>query len=183
MLILSRSLIFDCCMMRFFFRVTKLRNQRALIEDERKSSEKQLNFLKQQISLTEKQQTAAAEAEDFDLADRLATVTEKLSKDVAEQETVLSGIDRAVSHLDGQNEELERRLINCFSDIKTKLKLLHDEQEGAKKDEGNEVRLLALLSCLLMEPHILVLYETALIPFLTKCLDLFCGKWIGTVKI
>lgn len=99
--------------------------------------------MSQQQTLTERQQSAAAEAEDFDLADRFAAVLEKLSKDYNEQESTLNGIQRALSHLETQQSEHVERLIGCFHQVKTDLKLLRDEQECERKEGSNEVSLIA----------------------------------------
>jgi hypothetical protein len=111
-----------------------------MIEKERNDSEKQLRCLAQQQSLTERQQLAAAEAEDFDLADRFAAVLEKLSKDYNEQQAALNGIQRALSHLETQQNEHTERVIDCFNRVKKSLKLLRDEQECERKEGSNEVR-------------------------------------------
>ena len=118
----------------------KLRIQRALLEEEKVNTEKQLRISTQQRALTERQQTAAAEAEDFYLADRFAAVLENLSKDCQEQESALAGIERALSHLEGQQKELVQQVVGCFQDIRIKLKLLYDEEEGERKEGGSEVR-------------------------------------------
>ncbi len=90
--------------------------------------------------MTERQQLAAAEAEDFDLADRFAVVIDKLSREVNEQEAALNGIQRALSHLETQQSEHAERVIDCFYRVKNNLKLLRDEQECERKEGSNEVR-------------------------------------------
>jgi len=121
--------------------VSELRIQRALLEEEKVNTEKQLRISTQQRALTERQQTAAAEAEDFYLADRFAAVLENLSKDCQEQESALAGIERALSHLEGQQNELVQQVVGCFQDVRRKLKLLYDEEEGERKEGGSEAQL------------------------------------------
>lgn len=116
-----------------------MRNQRSSLQEERKTAEKQLRLIKQQIILTENQQTIAAEAEDFDLADRLAAVIGKHKSEEEELSAVLAEFERALGELDRQQVGLVHGVTDCFKDIRSRLVRFKEEQETRKKEENLKV--------------------------------------------
>ena len=128
--------MFVCCVTRYYL---QLRIQWTPLHEEKTNLERHLHFIKQKIAISETQQAAAVTSEDFELADRLSFVLERLSEEVTELENASSGITCALSHLDEQYEVLVKRFIACFSGVKKQLKRLQDEQDDSRNDIENEV--------------------------------------------
>mmetsp|Transcript_19880 Transcript_19880/g.29277 ORF Transcript_19880/g.29277 Transcript_19880/m.29277 type:complete len:876 (+) Transcript_19880:2-2629(+) len=117
--------------------VAQLRAQRSTLSEERAHIEKQLLFTKQQITLAETQQTAAAEEEDYELADRLACVIEKHTEENQAHEKILHDIEEAFSELDAQREGVVKGVTDCFKDVKEQLVSFQKEQETRGKEESS----------------------------------------------
>ena len=117
----------------------QLRRQRATLAEEKKGTEKKLRLLRQQVSLMEAQQSAAADAEDFDMADRLAAILEKHLQEQEKHQTILSEIQRALGELDKQQEGVVKGVTECFKDIRVALCSFEKEQKSAGKQEDTEV--------------------------------------------
>ncbi|KAL7467629.1 hypothetical protein ACHAXS_007870 [Conticribra weissflogii] len=120
-------------------RVTELREQRAKLVKDRTNAEKTERFAAQQISYAEVQQTKAAEAEDFEAADRLATVIDRHAKEREEQAKIVKQIGNAIAELDGEREEASKAVAACFHNVHIKLKELKDEHEHLRDGDGSDV--------------------------------------------
>jgi len=109
-------------------RVTGLRKQRASLLDERSNVSKNLRLATQQLSLAEAQQTAAAEAENYDLADQLAEVIERHVNQQAEYVSIRQNIDGAFDQLECQTNEVVKCVTDCFGNLGEKLECFRVEQ-------------------------------------------------------
>lgn len=119
-------------------RVAQLRQQRNMLLEERFVSFAKERLAVQQIAQAEAQQTAAAEAEDFDLADQLATVIDAHLRDKAELEAILDNIGRALAQLESQKKEVVGGVGACFEAVKDQLEAFQEEQASAEKTDDTE---------------------------------------------
>ena len=110
-------------------RVTQLRQQRSELVKERHSALTHERLASQQLDLTEQQLTAAAEAEDFELADQLGSVLETYQKEQAECTRMLKHIDMAVQELDNQKQQVVDGVLQCFHSIKIQLETFESSEE------------------------------------------------------
>ena len=120
-------------------RVTELRERRTKLVKDRSEAEKTERFAAQQISYAETQQTKAAEEEDFEAADRLATVIDRHTKERDEQMKIVKQIVGAIAQLDREMEVASQAVAACFHDVHVKLKELKDEHENRGKENGTDV--------------------------------------------
>jgi len=115
--------------------VTQLRAKRAELVKERMEAEKTKRFAAQQISYAETQQTQAAEDEDFEAADRLASDIERHTLEKNKQTEIVKSIDDAISQIEKQREAASKAVVACFSDINSKLKELQAEVDNRKRED------------------------------------------------
>ena len=106
----------------------QLRKQRASLLEERSNVSKNLRLATQQLSLAEAQQTAAAEAENYDLADQLAEVIERHVNQQAEYVSIRQNIDGAFDQLECQTNEVVKCVTDCFGNLGEKLECFRVEQ-------------------------------------------------------
>jgi len=119
-------------------RVTQLRNQRAILLEERAAAEKQHKLAAQQVKQAEAQQMVAAEQEDFDLAERLAGIIEKHASEKVGLDTKLKTIGEAISELDAKSAVVVQGVTQCFNEVKTKLITFKSEQSTVEEEDGTE---------------------------------------------
>ena len=131
---------FELATQKAMDRVAQLRSHRKKLIDEFATAEKRESLASHQINQAEAQQMAAAEKEDFDLADRLGTVIDGYESEKNEQKKILDHIQLAISEVDNQREEVVNGLTFCFTDIKDKLSAFEQEQENVEREDGTEVR-------------------------------------------
>ena len=88
----------------------------TLIE-ERFFFSKQLRLAEQQLLNAEAQQAAAANAEDFDLADKLAPMIEKYTHERDEHNIVIKNIGLAFDELKRHRASIVSELTDCFRNL------------------------------------------------------------------
>lgn len=115
-------------------RVAKLRERRVTLIEERFFFSKQLRLAEQQLLNAEAQQAAAANAEDFDLADKLAPMIEKYTHERDEHNIVIKNIGLAFDELKRHRASIVSELTDCFRNIRKKLELFEGEEQQ-KMDE------------------------------------------------
>ena len=116
--------------------VTQLRAKRTELVKERMEAEKTERFAVQQISYAEAQQTQAAEDEDFEAADRLASDIDRHTLEKNKQTEIVKNIDEAISQIEKQREVASKAVVACFSGINSKLKELQADVDDRKKKDG-----------------------------------------------
>lgn len=120
-------------------RVTQLREKRVKLTKDKLNAEKAQRYSAQQISYAEAQQTKAAEEEDFESADRLASVIERHTVEKDEQSNIVKVIVATIEELDREREVASKAVAGCFSEVCSKLKDLQNEQEARRKEDGTDV--------------------------------------------
>ena len=119
--------------------MAQLREKRAKLVNDRTEAEKTERFAAQQISYAETQQVKAAEVEDFEAADRLASVIARHTKERDEQAKIVKAIDSAIAELDHESEAASQSVASCFREVHSKLKELEEEHEMRRKEDEKEV--------------------------------------------
>jgi DNA repair exonuclease SbcCD ATPase subunit len=90
----------------------------------------------QQKDAAEAQQMAAAEAEDFELADRMGTVIDGHERERSELLSILENIGRALKQLEQQRQQEVDGVAKCFQNIQAKLKSFQKEQESKDTEDA-----------------------------------------------
>jgi len=116
--------------------VTILRARRTEMVKERARLEKAERYAEQQRDVAETQQTAAAEDEDFESADRLAGVIEKHSREKEEHSIMCKRINESIIQLDKEKEAASKAVSVCFNSAHTQLKALEKEADDRSKEKG-----------------------------------------------
>lgn len=137
--ILSR---FETSAAKAMSKVLQLRQQRNMLLDERFVAIAKERLAVQQISQSENQQTAAAEAEDFDLADRLQVVIDGLTREKAETKAILDNIGKALTVLDSQMPVVTKDVVACFEVVEKELKEFQGKQTLVEKADDTDVSLI-----------------------------------------
>ena len=119
--------------------VAALRTQYLKLSQDRITSEKNRRLAQQQISHAESLQTKAAEEEDFESADRLASVIEQHQREEMEQLEIYKSVELAMQRLEKEREGAVKRVAECFGDVFAKLKELEVKQEERRKEDGTDV--------------------------------------------
>ncbi|KAL3778935.1 hypothetical protein HJC23_012393 [Cyclotella cryptica] len=119
--------------------VSRLRMQREKLIADRLAAEKTQQYAAQQIAFAESLQTKAAEEEDFEAADRLASVIETHTQEQQAHMEICKAIDKKLDQLGKEQEEAVKRVASCFGEVYDKLKGLEVEQEGKRKEDGKDV--------------------------------------------
>ena len=115
--------------------VSQLRAQRSELVKQRMEAEKTERFAAQQISYAEAQQAQAAEDEDFEAADRLASDIERHTLERKKQVEIVKSIDRTISQIEKQRDAASKAVVSCFADIHVKLKELQADIDDRKKED------------------------------------------------
>jgi hypothetical protein len=102
-------------------------------------AEKKQRLAQQQIAHAESIQIKSAEEEDFESADRLATVIKGHERERKEQSELIVEISKAIERIETEKEEAVRALAHCFGEVYEKLKELKLEQEARRKEDGTDV--------------------------------------------
>lgn len=118
--------------------VTRLRQHRAGLLEERFVTNAKERLAVQQKKQAELHQITAAENEDFDLADQMSATIDRYSREQAEYSAILENIGRAIRELDRQKVQCVENVSNCFVDIRTKLNSFQKEQESSDTKNATE---------------------------------------------
>ena len=118
--------------------VTRLRQHRAGLLEERFVTNAKERLAVQQKKQAEIHQITAAENEDFDLADQMSATIDRYSREQAEYSAILENIGRAILELDRQKIQCVENVTNCFVNIRTKLDTFQKEQESADTKNASE---------------------------------------------
>lgn len=120
-------------------KVLHLRQQRNMLLDERFVALAKERLAVQQISHAESQQTTAAEAEDFDLADQLQMVIDSLTRERAETNAILENIGNALNLLESQTPAVVKKVAHCFEKVQNALKEFQQQQTHVERLDDNDV--------------------------------------------
>jgi hypothetical protein len=112
--------------------VTKLRQHRSGLLQERFLTLAKERLASQSKSHAEAQQMAAAEAEDFETADQMSRVIEAHERERVEISAVLENIQLALRQLEEQKSQVVEGVTHCFADMEKQLK------DFARKQESND---------------------------------------------
>jgi len=127
--------------------VTRLRQHRSGLLEERFLTSAKERLATQQKAQAEAQLQAAAEVEDFELADRMGSLMDAHERERQEFASILENIGRALKQLDLQKKELVEGVSKCFSDIREKLKAFLEEQQSKDtKEDGEAMKTFAAVS-------------------------------------
>ena len=118
--------------------VGRLRQQRNMLLDERYVALAKERLAIQQMTQAEKQQAAAAEADDFEAADRLQTIIDGHNRDKGELTAILESIGRALTQLDSQTPDVVGSVAACFGNMEDELRAFLAELSTADKEDGAE---------------------------------------------
>ena len=118
--------------------VTRLRQQRIGLLEERFVTLAKERLATQQKEQAEVQQMAAAESEDFEMADRMGAVIDNHEREREEYAAFLESIGQAIQQLDSQKELVVNGVSSCFKDIQSKLKRFQEEQESKETGDATE---------------------------------------------
>jgi hypothetical protein len=84
-------------------------------------------------------QMKSVEEEDFESADRLATVIEGHERERKEQLEFIDKISEAMERIEKEKEEASKAVAHCFGEVYVKLKELKVAQEARRKEDGTDV--------------------------------------------
>ncbi|CAB9513386.1 expressed unknown protein [Seminavis robusta] len=118
-------------------KVTQLRQQRTRLLEERTRALTQERLATQQRDLTEQQLTAAAEAEDYELADQLGGVLSNYEKEQKECASMREHIDMAIQELDSQKQIVVQGVLQCFQTMQTQLETFESTQQTKEHQEDD----------------------------------------------
>lgn len=114
--------------------VQRLRQHKSGLLEERFQTVAKQRLAAQQKTAAESQQMAAAEAEDYELADRLTTLLETHEREEKECASILENIGRALEELEEQKDGLVKRITKSFEGMQGKLREF-EEKEMSKEEE------------------------------------------------
>ena len=118
--------------------VTRLRQHRAGLLEERFVTNAKERLAVQQMKQAELHQITAAENEDFDLADQMSATIDRYSREQAEYSAILDNIGRAILELDRQKVQFVENVTNCFVNIRKRLNAFQKEQESTDTKNASE---------------------------------------------
>jgi hypothetical protein len=118
--------------------MTRLRQQRTGLLEERFVTNAKERLAGQQKARALAQQAAAAEAEDFELADTMSTMIDRHGQEQAEYAAILENIGRAIRDSDAQKNVCVNDVTRYFHDIQEKLRAVQGEQETADSKNATE---------------------------------------------
>lgn len=119
--------------------ISELREERTKLLEKKSSMEKQVILATQQISQAEAQQMQAAEQEDFELADHLAAVIEQHENEKKEFSQICNSIEELIHNLDATRLEKSQKLLSCFKDVQTNLKLFLEKQVNSGINDSTDL--------------------------------------------
>jgi hypothetical protein len=119
--------------------VSQLSSQHETLSQDRILAEKNQRLAQQQIAHAESMQMKSVEEEDFESADRLATVIEGHERERKEQLEIIDKISEAMERIEKEKEEASKAVAHCFGEVYEKLKELKMEQEARRKEDGTDV--------------------------------------------
>ena len=118
--------------------IQRMRQHKSGLLEQRFQTAAKQRLAIQQKAVAESQQMAAAEAEDFELADRLTTLLESHEREEQECTSILENISRALEQLETQKNGLVKRITGHFSDIQEKLHKFKEEQDNKEEEDVTE---------------------------------------------
>jgi hypothetical protein len=110
--------------------VTKLRQHRTGLLEERHVTAAKERLAGQQKAAAEAQQMAAAEAEEFELADEMSMVIDKYEREKVEYRAILENIQRALVQLESTKKACVEQIVNCFRDIQDEMQSFHKQTDA-----------------------------------------------------
>ncbi|KAL9187888.1 hypothetical protein ACHAXT_006266 [Thalassiosira profunda] len=116
--------------------VSALREARKELVTKKAEAEKAERYAAQQRKFAEAQQTLAAEAEDFEEADRLGTVIEQHAQERREHAKKCAAVGEAMAKLDEEREAASKAVAGCFATAVAQLGELEDVVEDKEREEG-----------------------------------------------
>ena len=119
--------------------VSELRQERSALVAKMSLVKKQSQLVSQQISQAEKQQTEAAEREDFELADSLAAVISKHQEEKEEKSQVLDSIQSLIEDIDSKTIGAVKSVWHCFVQIQDDLRAFSKEEESSDINNSEEL--------------------------------------------
>ena len=131
---------FSCQVKKAMDGVGRLRQQRNMLLDERYVALAKERLAIQQIAQAELQQVAAAEADDYEVAERLQVIIEGHTRDKGELSAILDNIGRALTQLDTQTPGVVGAVSACFADVDHELKFFLAKQSSSDKEYGAEAQ-------------------------------------------
>jgi len=120
--------------------IGEMRQERKGLLLQRSMAEKKECLAAQQIVQAELQQTNAAEMEDFDLADQLATAIDRHVKEKEKQTWLLEDIEVRLDNLDSRRLDSLKEISDCFVDVQRDLRCflkLHENRAGIDGADTN----------------------------------------------
>jgi predicted nucleic acid-binding Zn-ribbon protein len=118
--------------------VTRLRQHRSGLLEERFVTMAKERLAIQQQAQAEKHQMAAAESEDFEMADEMSNIIERHKREQAEYSSILENITRALHQIDQQKQMCVEQVTKCFKDIQVKLSEFQKQQEATDTKDATE---------------------------------------------
>jgi hypothetical protein len=125
----------------------KLKHQHEALSLQLVQSQKNQQLSQQSIVHAESLQCKACEDEDFEAADRLAGVIEGYERERREQLEIGKEVKIAMDRVEKERDEAVEGLARCFGMVYEELKRLEVEQVGRRKEDGTDVSLLLLCTC------------------------------------
>lgn len=111
--------------------VTRLRQHRAGLLEERFVTNAKERLAVQQKKQALQYQAAAAASEDFERADLMSATIDRHEREEAEYGAILENIGRAIRELDRQKKAYVDAVTLCFQSMQTKLSAFQKEQESS----------------------------------------------------
>lgn len=127
--------------------VTKLRQHRSGLLEERFVTLAKERLATQQRSHAESQQTLAAEHEDFETADKMSHLIDAHERERVEFAAVLENIQLALKQLEDQKQQVVEGVTKCFLEMEHRLREFQQEQESKEsQDDAESMRVFSTLS-------------------------------------
>lgn len=115
--------------------IASVRKEKTQLNKKKYDAEKQEKLATQQIAHAEKQQLHAADQEDFELADHLASAIERHQREKEEHGRILMNIEDLIDILDSKGLDVVREVSDVFIDIQKRLReFLSEQEEHGTKD-------------------------------------------------
>ena len=128
----------------------QLRTSHTNLSQQRLVSLKNQRLAQQQLHHAEVLQSQAAEKEDFEAADRLATLIQEYSRQERSEAETSEHIRLEMERVEQERKEAVKKMAGCFGVVGERLKELEVEQRGRRKEDGTDVSILYIWLCLTM---------------------------------
>ena len=140
------SIMLQCLLKEFAERsqcavesIASVRKEKAQLNKKKHDAEKQEKLATQQIAHAEKQQLHAADQEDFELADQLASAIELHEREKEEQGKILINIEELIDVLDSKGLDVVREVSDVFINIQNRLREFLSKQEDNSTKDFSEI--------------------------------------------